>query len=295
VARLRLIALLLPMLLPAVAVAAPSAADLAAAEALATEAKLYFRTKQFEKAAELFMKAYVKGRTASLVYNAARAYEEGGKIKQAIATFEHYQTLAKDDPAGRKAAAGRIAALRKIERRQAEAERRRAAAAAAKAAAAKARAAAAAKARAAAAAAKAKANRKGQVAGKAPAGGGAHGKLAPARPFPVWRTVGAGTLLAVSVAAYANAWTLANDIQPEDITDDDKKNEYLANQDSATSWRVVSVGAAVVGVGVGAWAFWDWWQGRKAGKGTSAAASTSPRVLLLPSRDGVTMGAALTF
>lgn len=97
----------------------PAASKEAAREAalLATRAKTAFKEGQFDDAARLFMKAYAVSGEAALVYNAARAYEEGGKVGDAVGLFRLYTTIA-DDPDGiadareriRKLEAGRLGA-----------------------------------------------------------------------------------------------------------------------------------------------------------------------------------------
>lgn len=288
------IALALPVctipVAPQSARAAPTPQELQQAEALATEGKLYFRTKQFDKAAELFMKAYVKGRSASLVYNAARAYEEAGKLKQAIATFEHYQTLAADDPKGRSAAAGRVAAL-KVRQAELDAQAKRARDAEAAENARKAAAAAAAAQRREQQAdrdAKAAAAQPKPQAGAAPS---PTVRAAAPQPFPVWRSVAAGGLVLASVGAYVAAVGAATELPAEEVVDDATKQKYLTNQDRASTWRVVAIGAGVAGVGVGAWAFWHWWTARRAGGKTAESAAMT----LLPMAHGTGVVAAHRF
>lgn len=64
------------------------------AEAIATEAKMLFQQKLFETAAERFMEAYTLVRRPTLIYNAARAYEQAGKSQKALAMFRAYRDLA---------------------------------------------------------------------------------------------------------------------------------------------------------------------------------------------------------
>lgn len=65
-------------------------------QALAARAKVAFRARAFDDAAKLFMRAYSLTGEAALVFNAARAYEEGGKVGDAIGLFRLYVTIAKD-------------------------------------------------------------------------------------------------------------------------------------------------------------------------------------------------------
>ncbi len=96
-------AMLLPSV-PRVAVAAPDAAAIAAAEAKATEAKAFFKAGLFPRAAERFMEAYALSKRPALVYNAARAYEEGQLRAEAIALFKLYEGLQDASAEGRKEA-----------------------------------------------------------------------------------------------------------------------------------------------------------------------------------------------
>ncbi|MEY3012985.1 MAG: hypothetical protein RIT45_1720 [Pseudomonadota bacterium] len=96
-------AMLLPSA-PRVAVAAPDPAAIAAAEAKATEAKAFFKAGLFPRAAERFMEAYALSKRPALVYNAARAYEEGQLRAEAIALFKLYEGLKDASGEGRKEA-----------------------------------------------------------------------------------------------------------------------------------------------------------------------------------------------
>jgi hypothetical protein len=85
-----------------IAAAAPKAKKTAAerpsdAESLALQARGHFADKDFDAAAKLFMQAYAKDPKPVLVYNAARAYEEGGKKGDAAGLFRLYTTIAKDE------------------------------------------------------------------------------------------------------------------------------------------------------------------------------------------------------
>ena len=249
----------------AIANAQGSPADMRNAEALATEGKVYFRTKLYDKAADKFMQAFGISKRPALLYNAARAYEEAKKLPEAIAMFEHYKTVAADDR-------GKLEAQKKIDALKARQKREEAAAAAAAANAATQKRAAD------AAAAKQKAAKAKTASGKTKSGdtskaagtktttgtGLASGRFEDRqRVFPLWRSVGSGTLLLFAGAAYANAYRIATDVRPDDVIDDTTREEYKANQSSAGTWQIISISAAVAGVGVGAWAAWDWWQSGK--------------------------------
>ena len=86
--------------------------DLRKAEALATEGKVYFRSKLFSKSADKFMQAFGLSKRPALVYNAARAYEEAGQFSEAMAMFEHYRTIKGVDAKGKVAAAEKVKSIR---------------------------------------------------------------------------------------------------------------------------------------------------------------------------------------
>lgn len=68
----------------------------AEAEAYANRAVEHFKAGDFDKAAKLFMEAYARSHKPALVYNAARAYEEGGKVGDAAALFRLYLSISED-------------------------------------------------------------------------------------------------------------------------------------------------------------------------------------------------------
>ena len=80
----------------------PTAADarpeeaIRTGQALAVRAKAAFRARSYDEAAKLFMRAYSLTGEAALVFNAARSYEEAGKVGDAIGLFRLYVTIAKD-------------------------------------------------------------------------------------------------------------------------------------------------------------------------------------------------------
>ncbi len=88
--------------------AAQTAEEAAAATALQARAK--FKRKEFKAAATLFMQAYSQQPLPPLVFNAARAYAEGGMTGQAIGLFRLYMTISKS-AAGTKTAKAHIAKL----------------------------------------------------------------------------------------------------------------------------------------------------------------------------------------
>jgi len=244
------------------------------AEALAIEAKAYFKGKLFEKAAEKFMKAFAISHKPALAFNAARAHEEGKKPRQAIAIFQMYAGLRDSSRAGKRDARRRIKALKKIVKAQDEAAKK---AAAAKAAADKVAAdnAAAARAKAAAAGGGAGPDKGMQGAG------GVVSKPAPAPEFPIWRTAGGGALTVFALVAWLNANSLSTEMPEEDVTDQASMARYLELADDARLWQGVAIGSAIVGVGVLAWGQLDYWWLQR-GDSDSAL-----RVLPTVHRDGI--------
>jgi outer membrane lipoprotein-sorting protein len=82
------IAIAAVVLQPSLAVAqAVTAADLKKAEAKAEEAKAYFKSQLFAEAADAFMEAFAISKRPDMMYNAARAQEEGKLYAKALALF----------------------------------------------------------------------------------------------------------------------------------------------------------------------------------------------------------------
>ncbi|MEY3011672.1 MAG: hypothetical protein RIT45_407 [Pseudomonadota bacterium] len=98
---------------PAARTDASDADRLRRAEAMATEAKALFRNRVFADAARLFMEAFALSKHATLVYNAARAYEEAGRLKRAESLFLLYASLPDADEAGKKDAAAHLVEVRR--------------------------------------------------------------------------------------------------------------------------------------------------------------------------------------
>ncbi len=99
---------------PALAQAAPSPEDLERAEAKATEAKVFFQSGLHAQAASRFMEAFAISKRPALMYNAARAYEEGRLRAEAIALFQQYMGLPDATAEGRKEALERIGKQRAL-------------------------------------------------------------------------------------------------------------------------------------------------------------------------------------
>ncbi len=82
------------------------------AKAMATEAKALFQNGEFIDAAHLFMEAYAISKHVTLIFNAARGYEQAGQLKRAESLFKLYLSIVGDDEAGRADAIARLEAVR---------------------------------------------------------------------------------------------------------------------------------------------------------------------------------------
>ena len=110
--RLRFVALSCALVAGALLAAAPTVGAQAAdpvrereAVDLAGRAKAAYKAGRHSDAARLFMEAYARVPEPTLVFNAARAYQEGGLLREARPLFQLYLTLTQaGDPSG---AAGR--------------------------------------------------------------------------------------------------------------------------------------------------------------------------------------------
>lgn len=80
------------------------------AEELASRAKAAFKAGQFEQAAKDFMAAYGRSKNAALVFNAARAYQEAGRLSDAAVLFRLYLSIS-DDADGMRDAQARLEAI----------------------------------------------------------------------------------------------------------------------------------------------------------------------------------------
>lgn len=274
----------------------PDANTVRRAEAIATEAKFLFKQKAYEEAAARFFEAYTLVNQASLLYNAARAYEEAGNLERAAALFRAYVEL-KDAPAdGRadarkrlvpidaklaekaaaeKAAAEKVAA-EKAAAEQAAAERQRALAEAQERANAERIAAERAAAQAASeraktersAAERTKSDRdradrdradrdRAQAAAANPGDVGVRGSANEATT--PWLQIGttAGSL-AISGLLYGLALSEAKAAHDMegDLSDADDKVVYLDHASAARSLQVGAIVGAVVGAGCAGWLVW---------------------------------------
>lgn len=232
-----------------VAMAEPSRTELLRAEALATEGKAYFKGKLYQQAADKFMESYAIASRPALVFNAARAYEEGQMLKQAIAIFEMYTALADVGEEGKADARARIEKLktrvaleekaakdkRRLEDQQREKQARER---------------------------EARLRAQGGARDATPSPG------SPARgPFPIWRTAGGGALVVLGAVSLALSYAAANEIPPKDVTNRELMTEYLDNAATARAWYGVFIGATAVGAGLIAWGQYDYWLPPPEGKG----------------------------
>lgn len=91
--------------------AAATSADEKHAVALSKAAKHEFAAGRYEQAARHFMDAYAKVPEPTLVYNAARAYQKGGKPSEALPLFRLYLSIASPSDPGRAEAQTHISAI----------------------------------------------------------------------------------------------------------------------------------------------------------------------------------------
>ena len=95
--------------LPSPAHAQVSKDELAKAEAKALQAKFKFKAEAYAEAAELFLEAFTISKSPALLFNAARAFEEAKRYKEARAAFEQYLSLPGLSASGRDDARAHIA------------------------------------------------------------------------------------------------------------------------------------------------------------------------------------------
>jgi len=230
------------------------------AKALATEAKFLFQQKAFVQAGVCFMEAYTLVKEPTLVFNAARSYEEAKDADKAIALYRAYLGHADIDAGGRADAEVRIARLQEaIAHGRAAAERE-----------------------AAARDARAKEvkerdqkdrerkeregierSRRDQAeraeAERAAAERAKAAEAARKRPFPTVAAVTTAGLAVTGGALYALAVVEAGDareLEPSLKTDDDRA-AYFGHVDRATSLRNAAIAASVLGTGCAAWLLWE--------------------------------------
>jgi tetratricopeptide (TPR) repeat protein len=233
------------------------------AEALATEAKAFFQAGLFDKASSKFMEAYALSQRPSLMYNAARSYEEGGNLREALALLKAYRSLPAVDDSGRADADARIAHIEaKLAGTSADPGK-----------------------------APAPAPRTDMdsrvtdrendhpppVAGPSPKVVPAHPTAPPQPPppplatppvgidkslvqreLPWWQVGGGAALVATSLIGYGFALSAADDARAIDVRTPQDKTRYLDLASQARGVRNFSVAAAVAGVAVWGWGAWQW-------------------------------------
>lgn len=195
------------------------------------EAKALFQNKAFADAARLFMEAFATVKRATLVYNAARARQEQGAFKRAESLFLMYLTLPDAPEQGKTDARSHLKVVR---------ERLAAGAAPPKPA---------------ASSTGLVGTSKTHPPSTAPPGTAPPPAVSrsPA-PSARWPAVAAGALGLVALGTYGWAWAIASDLDVKTVHSTKSASDYRANRDSANTLRAVSVGAAVLAVGAGAWA-----------------------------------------
>lgn len=227
------------------------------AEALAQKATAFFKGGLFERAADLYMQAFALSQLPLMVYNAARAYEEAGKLREAKALFAHFLRLPGGAPDVRTEAARRRMALDSaieapgalpVKPAPTQPEPPRAKAAPGR-----------------------------TPARPAPAAPQPTVEVpAPSPPFPVWQAVSAGVAGAAAVGCYLVAAQRVAEARALFVTTEADKQAYLALADESASWQAAAIG---LGVAAGALAVWTVVElARRPGSGKAArggAARTS--------------------
>lgn len=230
----------------------PDGAELRKAEAAATEAKVFFKAGLFDKASAKFMEAYAISKRPSLMYNAARAYEEGLNYRESVALLKHYRDLPDVGVDGKRDADERIARMEGVlrvqaadEARKLEAEHREAARLAVE-------------------------RRQREDAERE--------RLERERttqlPIDVTQTevqpkgrrvswpivIGALGVGLIAGGAYGEALYEANNARKMKISDDGDVNTYLGHVSDAKTFQAVAIVGAVAAAGLTGWAVWDWWR-----------------------------------
>ncbi len=95
--------------IPAQSFAQTIAADIKAAEQIASEARIAFTARHFDVAAAKYFEAYSLSKKATMLFNAARAKQEARKFVDARELYRIYVTLPKINSEGIKDANARIA------------------------------------------------------------------------------------------------------------------------------------------------------------------------------------------
>lgn len=215
---------------------AQSPADMRRAEATATEAKALFKNKVYADAARLFMEAYAISKAPALVFNAARAYQELGKLKRAESLFLMYRGLPDVDASGKKEADERLKEVRAaLQDGVGETKAPPAGGAG------------------------------GQAAASGSASGGSSGSAPAPKPAPAkGRAVMPWAPITVAVAAlagggfaYWQARSIAGGLDLQAVQTDADLLAYQQDRDAAVTWRNVAIGATGLGAAAAGWATWS--------------------------------------
>lgn len=221
--------------------------DLPQAEAMAVKAGALFKAGLFAKAADLYLQAFALSGRPLMVYNAARATEEDGRLDEARALFLHYLRLEGTPEATKAEARRRVAAIESrkpqpappvpppqkaepVPERHASEER--------------------------AVPAEPRERTRFQP-GEPDVVTRREPRQMQKAPFPVGKTVAAGVLLAGALGAYLVARQDVADALAIDVQTEADKRRYLDLGDTAQLWRGAAVGLGVVGAGLAIWALVD--------------------------------------
>ncbi len=253
-------------------------ADLRKAEAAATEAKVFFKAGLFDKASGKFMEAYAISKRPSLMYNAARAYEEGLNFREAVALLKHYRDLPDVGIDGKRDADERIARMEGVLRQQADDEAKKQEAARVE----SARMAAELKKKLDAERAERERLERERIAQLPvePTPSGAPSRARKVSWALVATAVGTGILAA---GAYGEALYEANQARQMTITDDNDVTSYLGHVSDAKTFQTVAIVGAVLSAGAAGWALADWWT-----SGANGAEKSPPKtsVSVFPAAGG---------
>ena len=241
---------------PAWAADPADATELRKAEAAATEAKVFFKAGLFDKASTKFMEAFAISKRPSLMYNAARAYEEGLNFREAVALLRHYRDLPDVGVDGKRDADERIARMEGVLRQQAadEAQKTEAARLEAERVATELR-------------NKQEAERARQERERlerervAQLPLGATPTVArPATRQVSWVLVASAAAVGVLAGgAYGEALYEANQARKLTIVDVNDVTTYQGHVSDAKTFQAVAITGTVVASGLAAWAVLDWW------------------------------------
>lgn len=266
---------------PRAALAAePAAVDkesLRRAEALASEAKVFYNAGLYEKASRRYMEAFQISKRPSLVYNAARAYQEGHFYQEAIALYRHYRTLDGVNDEGRADADARIvqmeAALKAAEPKvlpkldpkvEPKVEPKIEPKVDPK--------------------IEPKVEPKFEPKRDPKTGHlvDLNGPIIPPppkpTPFPTVKVLAASGLVLLSGVSYLVALNDAADARAIEITSIENVNAYRAHAAAAQTWRNASAVQLAVGLAIGGWAAYDVWSGSHVGDAQKSSWLIAPNV-----------------